>query len=217
MEIRRTANAGVLLTLDGISILLDGVCQEVKPYLATPPEERRKLSESWPDVLAFTHVHKDHYDPDFAADFQKQTNGVVLGPEDLPGCKMVSEPVSIGTASIFSVESRHIGKAGDQIRHLSFIIKGSACVWFLGDASPMQWKKKVTLPAPDVLIVPYAYATTASGWEITKSLGAKTVVLLHLPEKHQDPYDLWNAVAKTTDAAPGPMLFIPKMGQTLYL
>ena len=43
MELRRTANAGVLLKLDDVEILLDGVCQEVKPYLATPPAEKEKL------------------------------------------------------------------------------------------------------------------------------------------------------------------------------
>ena len=51
MEIRRTANAGVLLKLDGVSILMDGVCREVKPYPATPPEERALLSSCYPDVM----------------------------------------------------------------------------------------------------------------------------------------------------------------------
>ena len=37
MEIRRTANAGVLLKLDGVRILLDGLCDRVEGYLPTPP------------------------------------------------------------------------------------------------------------------------------------------------------------------------------------
>lgn len=217
MEIRRTANAGVLLKMDGVSILLDGVCREVESYLATPPEERTRLSESWPDILAFTHRHKDHYDPDFAADFQKQTNGVILGPGDITGCNIIRTPVNIGGVTVSSVESRHIGKTEADLGHLSFIIKGSACVWFLGDASPMQWRKKEDLPRPDVLMIPYAYATTQSAWELTKSLGAETVVLLHLPEKNNDPYDLRCAVYSTTQASPGPEIWIPEMGQTLQI
>ena len=48
MELVRTANAGILLKLDGKTILLDGVCREVKPYPATPP----KLREQLVDVLS---------------------------------------------------------------------------------------------------------------------------------------------------------------------
>ena len=68
MEIRRTANAGVLLTLDDTKILLDGVSREVKPYLATPPAEKEKLLSSWPNAVAFTHYHEDHCDSSYAND-----------------------------------------------------------------------------------------------------------------------------------------------------
>ena len=61
MRIRRTANAGVLLTLDTITILLDGVCQQVHPYLPTPAEIRSELLENAPDIVAFTHEHQDHF------------------------------------------------------------------------------------------------------------------------------------------------------------
>lgn len=217
MEIRRTANAGVLLKLDDVTILLDGVCREGKPYLATPPEERARLTGCWPDVLAFTHEHKDHYDPDFAALFQMQTNGVILGPVGLPGSESVQTPVTIGGVNILPVPSRHIGKAGATVEHTSFLIEGSACVWFLGDASPLQWRETANFPKPDVLIVPYAYAATSSGWETAKRFGAGKVVLLHLPARDRDPYGLWDSVEQTTKAAPGPTLFVPEMGQTLYL
>ena len=44
MQIRRTANAGVLLTLDNVSILLDGVCRVYSPYLAPPPAVLEELA-----------------------------------------------------------------------------------------------------------------------------------------------------------------------------
>ena len=65
MEIRRTANAGVLLTLDDVKILLDGVSREVKPYPATPPKIKQELLSCPPDVVLFTHDHPDHFDPDY--------------------------------------------------------------------------------------------------------------------------------------------------------
>ena len=215
MEIRRTANAGVLLKLDGVTILLDGVCREVKPYPATPPEERELLSRCYPDVVAFTHSHKDHYDPAFAAEYIRQTGGVILGPEDLPGIRASMSPVSTNGVTVTPIPSRHIGAAGKTTPHVSFIIQGTKCVWFLGDAAPSQWRTRQDLPKPDVLIVPYAYANTPAGWSAARNLGAKAYVLVHMPEREQDTIGLWNAVE--TVAAQAENLIVPQMGQTLML
>ena len=142
MEIRRTANAGVLLTLDDVKILLDGVSREVKPYPVTPPWEREALQQRYPDVIAFTHSHKDHYDPAFAALYQKQTSGVILGPTDLPGCKATMEHITVGGVKVTPIPSRHIGAAGKTTAHASFVVEGSKCIYFLGDSSPVQWKNR---------------------------------------------------------------------------
>lgn len=214
MEIRRTANAGVLLKLDGAEILLDGVCREVKPYPATPPSIKAELSAKWPDLLAFTHNHKDHYDPVYAADYQKQTNGVVLGPEDLTGIRTSAAVTCVGGVTVTPIPSRHIGAAGKCTQHLSFVIAGSSCVWFLGDASPLQWRN-ADLPKPDVLIVPYAYLTTKSAWEITQSFGAEKVILLHMPKPEEDTIGLWTAVKET--AGNDCRVQIPAMGERIHI
>ena len=215
MQIRRTANAGVLLKLDGVSILLDGVCQEVKPYLATPPQERAALSACYPDVVAYTHAHKDHYDLAFAGAYQRQTNGVIFGPEDLPGCRASMTPVRIGAVKVTPIASRHIGAAGKTTSHASFIIEGSKCVWFLGDASPLIWKNIKGLPHPDVLIVPYAYATTEVAWTVTQGIDPDKIILLHLPEREDDAAELWDAVEAT--AGSDSRMHILQMGECLQL
>ena len=215
MEIRRTANAGVLLKLDGVSILMDGVCREIKPYPATPPEERARICESYPDMVCYTHAHKDHYDPTFAAEYQKQTGGVILGPADLPGCNCSMQDITVGAVTVQALQSRHIGGAGKTISHASFIVKGSRCIWFLGDSSPLLWKGRDDLPKPDVLLVPYAYTTTPTGWAISQSLGADRIVLLHMPDRADDTIGLWAATEATT-AMPESLL-IPAMGETLVL
>ena len=215
MEIRRTANAGVLLKLDGVSILMDGVCREIKPYPATPPHERDAICASYPDMVCYTHSHKDHYDPSFAAEYEKQTGGVILGPADLPGCASTMESIKVGGVTVDAVQSRHIGVAGKTISHASFIISGSKCLWFLGDSSPTLWKDRGDIPKPDVLIVPYAYTITPSGWALTRSLGAESVILLHMPRREDDTIGLWAGTEATTGMPDH--LLTPQMGETIIL
>lgn len=213
MIIKRTANAGVLLELDGKRILMDGVCREVKPYPATPPDIRSWLCADPPDAVLVTHRHADHYDGPFVSDYAKNAAGPVLGPADIPFCG--SDTACVGALRIIPVPSRHIGKT-EPVGHMSFVIAGSKCVWFLGDASPLLWKDRHDLPLPDVLIVPYAYGI-GSGWQISKSLGAGDVVLLHLPPRQEDPYGLWEAVASTVGKDSGPKLHIPAMGEVITI
>lgn len=211
MQLRRTANAGILLSLDGVNILLDGVCREVKPYPATPLAVKEELLANMPDAAAFTHIHKDHYDPAYATAFA-QAGGVIFGPES---CHGTMEPGTAGPVKITPVPSRHIGLAGKTVEHASFILEGSRCVWFLGDAAPTQWRGREDLPKPDVLIVPYAYATTPSAWAFTQSLGAKPVVMLHLPQRELDDIGLWNAIEATVGENSG-MLF-PAVNETITI
>lgn len=215
MQIRRTANAGILLTLDGKTVLLDGACREEYPYPATPPQELALLRASWPDVIAFTHMHNDHYDPDFAADYKKQENGVILGPASLPGA--TAEPVNIGNLKIMAIPSRHIGAAGKTTDHVSFLIMGTKTVLFTGDATPLGWRNREDLPQIDVVAAPYAYAATPSALEIVRSLGAKELVILHLPERGSDPYDLWSPVEATVKGSKDISVYIPEMSETILL
>ncbi len=213
MEIKRTANAGVLLGLGGKRILIDGVCREIKPYLATPPQMREALLKELPDALLFTHSHTDHYDAAFVSEYLQKTAGPVLGPADIPFCS--AQTCQIGDVQIMPVPSRHIGKT-ELIGHISFVLKGSRCVWFLGDASPLFWKGATDLPCPDVMIGPYAYGM-GSGWEVVKRLGAKEVVLLHLPMRDNDPYGLWPEVERTAGQAWDIRVHFPEMGESIAL
>lgn len=210
MELTRTANAGILLKLDGKTILLDGVCREVKPYPATPPETRAKLMESYPDIVAFTHIHKDHYDPAYAAAYTGQTGRVILGPGQIKGSL---NPMTLEGVTVTPVACRHIGAAGREVEHCGFVVQGSQCLWFTGDSPPTAWRGK-DLPKPDVMVVPYAYANTKESWNLTCSFGPKKIVLLHMPPRDNDLAGLWPAI----EASVGDMtqLQIPRMGEILH-
>lgn len=201
LTLTRTANAGVLLCMDGKRMLLDGVCREVLPYPATPSHVRTGLCREYPDIVAVTHRHDDHCDPVFEAKFAITTGRPLLDPSWL------GQKLRIGNFSVSAVPSRHLGRT--DVAHVSYVIEGSHCVWFMGDAAPEQFKNRPDLPKPDVVIAPYAYASTEFAWRITRSLGAKYVVLLHLPDREKDSFGLRDAVRQTVGDTEG--IFIPEM------
>ena len=218
MEIRRTANAGVLLKLDDVEILLDGVCQEVKPYLATPPQEKEKLSSRWPDGVMFTHFHEDHCDPFYGKDYFLATGKRVYGTAQiaalLPGMVCTEETATVGNVRLTVVSTRHMGHYGKTTEHRSYVVEGSKTLWFLGDASPTELKKLHALPKPDVLIIPYPYVSTPPALKLLEGFLPCKIVLLHLPDRSFDPDGTWQA------AAPGmellkPHLYVPMLGETL--
>ena len=214
MKLKRTANAGVLLELDGVSILLDGVCREVKPYPATPPEERELLSTCWPDVVAYTHAHKDHYDPAYAAEYMRQTGRAILGPDGVGGVRGSMQTVVLNDLKIIPITCRHIGLAGRDTPHCGFVINGTKTVWFTGDSSPLQWKNREDLSEPDVMIVPYAFVNSNSSWEFTKSKHA-AVILLHMPKRSDDVVGLWESVENTVGNLE--QIIIPEIGEMITL
>ena len=73
---------------------------------------------------------------------------------------------------------------------------GSKTVLFLGDASPNEFKNRDDLPQIDLVIAPFAYALTDAAVSITNSLGAKNVVITHLPEQNLDEFEIRKTVAK---------------------
>ena len=211
MDCRRTANAGVLITLDGTTILLDGVNRPTAYYESTPDAEKENLYTCSPDIIAFTHGHIDHFDRNFAQTLYHKTLRSILGPEGLLKEGGICQPVQAGSVTVTPIPSRHIGKAGQGVAHVSYLIEGSQTILFTGDAAPQQFRDLQV----DVLIAPYAYATTPSSWKLSAGI-AKTMILLHLPPRDTDPAGLWDAVTQTTQA-PGPKLSIPKIGEHIVL
>lgn len=188
MELLRTANAGMLLKIDGTSVLLDGVSKALYPYLGTPDDLRKKLCANFPDIVAFTHTHEDHYDVDYASAYERETHRNVLGPYEL-------YPVEQNSIKIFRINTRHLGKA--KVPHVSFVITGSKTVWFMGDAAPASLKEMENMPRPDVLIVPFAYGISPSAWRDTINTGAEHIIFLHLPETEDDSLKLREALKNT--------------------
>ena len=215
MEIQRTANAGVLLTLDGVKILLDGLCESFGPYLGTPAAIVEELLQNPPDLLAFTHGHPDHFGETLVSEYGKQNLRPILGPESLP-CDAQCGSLRIGDVTVTPIATRHIGKVEPGLTHQSYLIEGSKRVLFAGDASPLQWKGREDVGRIDVLIAPYAYANTVSSWQLSCAIAEKTV-LLHLPKRQDDAYGLWGQVEIAAGHQLGKRLYIPDVGENLSI
>lgn len=207
LTVMRTANAGVLIKMDERSILLDGVCEPLFPYLGTPALLREGLVREMPDVLAFTHEHPDHYDPSYVKIYKEKTLRHVYGPESLTFYELGNG------IEMHLLATRHIGK--NDIPHVSYVIEGSSTIWFMGDASPISLKKMTNFKAPDLLIVPFAYAITPSAWRMTKETGAPKILLLHMPSEDNDREGVWDAVRGTVGE--DQLLFTMDIGEKVYL
>lgn len=210
MEIRRTANAGVLLSLDDEQILLDGVCREVAPYLATPPAEKQKLLTTCPDGVLFTHTHDDHFDAGYARDYTRKTGNPVCFPDG------TEKSFSLGAVQITALPTRHMGRAGLTETHQSFVLRGSRCVWFLGDASPSELRKFSAFPKADVLMVPYPYISTPAALRLVENLRPCKIAVLHLPDREHDPEGLWQTILPGLERLKA-YICVPPMGQTLKI
>lgn len=206
MRLRRTSNAGMLIEIDNISILLDGVAKEFPPYEGTPIAVKEELCSGYPDVVAFTHSHEDHCDIDFCKRYYDDTGREVYNAD-----RVVTE--NIGGVELLSVSTRHIGKF--DINHVSYVINGSKTLWFMGDASPSELKKLDKLQKPDVIIVPYAYTITEPAWRSTTEVGADNIILLHLPLRENDIHNLWSMTEAVTKG--DKRLYIPEMGQMIEI
>ncbi|MBQ7340634.1 MAG: MBL fold metallo-hydrolase [Oscillospiraceae bacterium] len=213
MKIQRVAGAGVLLELDGVRLLLDGFCNGEGPYVGTPEHLAESLLSDPPHILAFTHIHADHFSGPLAEQYCKQTLRPILGPENLP-CKALCHGIAVGQVSIRPVKSRHIGKEYQHVPHYSYEIRGSRNIWFMGDATPAQWHG--LQEHADVIIAPFAYALSDSAWKMTCAL-ADQVVLVHMPLQENDPDSLWPQVEAVTEKHCRSKLLIPELEEIIEL
>ncbi len=205
MEIKLTANAGVLIELDGLRILLDGVCEATEYYLGTPDYIKWELIKDFPDAVGFTHQHSDHYDESYADLYKSKTLRPVLGCE----CSRLV----VGEVELTAIPTRHLGKSDTE--HFSFIIEGSYRIVFMGDASPSELTRLADYSSPDLIIVPFAFLNTEAAFRKLKSFSAKKIIAVHMPDPKNDPYGIWESVKNTTKE--DSILFFTKMGDTITL
>ena len=219
MKIHRTSNAGVLLELDGVRLLLDGVCREFSPYLTPPPDVIEELEHCLPDALMFTHGHPDHFEAGFAARFYENTHRPVLGTagvaELLSGVPVGQEGAVVGGVRVTPIPSRHLGAEWRNYPHVSYLLEGSKRIFYVGDATPACWKNAVFRLRPDVLIAPYPYVTTRLGWQSVERFAPDAVVVVHMPAPEADPDGIWPMVNRAVSACGEIPVWVPGLRESI--
>ncbi len=210
----RTSNAGGLLELDGVQVLLDGVSTPDNGYVVTPPDMMGWLVHRSISVAASSHSHPDHFAPEF---LRRLSNVILLGPEDvaqaLPERIVLEDEIRIRRVKVLPVASPHQG-ADPGVPHLNYIIQGiGLCIWFMGDADPFQWPDaEIGLPLPDVLIAPFAFSGSEEAWGAVARLAPQLLILTHLPYRTMDPEHHWAAAEAILAAHPEQRSVIPVLG-----
>jgi len=211
IEVRYVANAGVLLTIDGRKVLIDGPIRDgIPPYTTPSADERARLEAARPPydgiaAILITHWHEDHFSPDAAAAHLRSSPGTVLissrevvdrvreAAPDLPAARFRPTTPAPGSSTIVELEGlrvhvlriRHNPARRLPAEHVGFLVQGTRTALHIGDADPGADNFSVLagLPAVDVAVVPFWFLTDAGTATATvaRVIRPRHMVGLHLP------------------------------------
>ena len=223
LTVRYIANAGMLVSAAGRSVMLDAPIRDgIAPYPTSPAAERERLERAEPpydgvDAVLITHWHEDHFSPEaVAAHLSRNGRAVVISsPEVVARIRSAApwldrsrlHPVlpsqdssmarRVGDLEVHVLRIRHNPARRVPEQHVGFlIVAGEIAVLHVGDADPTAGNFAVLrrLPAVDVALLPYWYLQSRSGRElVARVIRPASVVAMHLPPGEAD--DLRRTVA----------------------
>lgn len=193
------SNAGVVLALGGVSLMVDGIYNAGGlPFSDVPGDI---LAAVRPDYLAFTHTHHDHLDQGRLEAYLavRLVQGLLLPPgvrADRHGAPGVVMKGTGGTVAWRGLTVRwartpHLDHAKPE--HHSFVVAGGgAAVLVAGDAMPSP--QLAALCAGErldaALLTPF-FLQDPEGRRLLETIGVPDQVLLyHLPRVEDDAHNL---------------------------
>jgi L-ascorbate metabolism protein UlaG (beta-lactamase superfamily) len=220
-----TANAGVMITIDGKKLLIDALNSSVHPlYKRTPEDIAEKLINGIPPydsitAVLITHSHLDHFDEKKVAELlDKSPDTVVVSTSEvisiireqlkvkddsrlisLSPNRQESTRLELQGIGITAFALTHEGNIDNNIDNLAFLIEGSKNILHLGDAAPIR-ENYVTLELPqlelDLLIANFPYISLPAGRNIiSEYIKPKKIAIVHLPHEEEDRFG-WISIAK---------------------
>jgi L-ascorbate metabolism protein UlaG (beta-lactamase superfamily) len=240
VALRYVANAGVLLTISGVDILIDAPIRDgIPPYATSSVGERETLEQARSPydrvaAILITHWHEDHFDARaVAAHLAANARAVLISAPDVvervravapaldsarlravlpaPG---TSDLVRLGPLPIRVLRIRHNPTRRLPEQHLGFLVGEPTAVLHTGDADPApdNFTLLRDLPQVDLALVPFWFVQSEDNWRFVRTaLAPRRIAALHLP-----PSDA-QSVRRVFEAARRPAVLLAEPGTAVDL
>lgn len=203
-EIFHSVNAGLYFWNGGKGVLVDGIHRGIEEGLSLMPEflvgqlHQRAGLFAHLDLLLFTHLHPDHYDPQLTAQLRRnQPQLPVLGPELQQGDVLV-RPIRAGLRQarargicLLAEDTEHDGAAFQGTPHQSYLLDLNGEIFFIaGDAAlcpsdAEDLRDFYGRPVAGAFFNLYQLASPG-GQDFIRRLAPERVFLYHLPFPQDD-------------------------------
>ena len=207
------ANAGILLEGTGARLLIDGLYDPAgTEFQAVPEPVKARLLAGEPpvDLLAFTHLHPDHFSRRETDTYlaRNRVRGVLLPEDGGPLAGPVRRMTGVrGTWELLPgvritwVSSGHIGPQYAETAHFCLLAELSGVgVLVTGDADPERgeptWQELGWARPDAVLVNPLFYQSPRGRALLREVLRPEWVVLYHIPGADRDPWGLRRMVRR---------------------
>ena len=205
-----SANAGVVLALDGYRLWVDALHKTKVPGFSTlSPADLQTLwghpAFAAPDALLFTHCHPDHYDKDLTAQaITRYPQAAPLLPEpEFPGVLPLHGPRDVRTLPGLRLEFARLTHEGPQfaaVPHYGCLVEQNGFrVLITGDcavagADLADWIGGRSI---DLALLDFPWVTLRRGREfINAYIRPRHLVVNHLPFREDEVYNYLSAAAK---------------------
>lgn len=210
VAVRYVANAGVLVTIGNVRVLIDAPIRDgIAPYATSSSAERERLEGALPpydgiDAVLITHWHEDHFSPEaVAAHLARNRRAVVVSsPEVIERVRTVgtglsdsrlrgvlpppgaSELVTVSGLPVRLLRVRHNPARRLPEQHVGFLIGDGSTVLHTGDADPKadNFALLRDLPRVDLALVPFWFMLTDANRQfVRQAIRPQRVAAMHLP------------------------------------
>ena len=212
-EIHFTANAGVMVGVDGARFLIDALMGDgLDGYTKSEGAERAKLEAGQPpfdvDAILATHWHEDHFSAHaVAAHLSRNPRAVLVSSVEIaqrvraivpalaPRLKGVTPlPGTFQTVDVAGVPVRVLRIRHNKVRrnpeeHVGYLVGRSATVLHTGDADPVadNFTLMKQLPPVDVGLMPTWYLETPEMRRfVATSIAPRRIFGMHLTAEMAD-------------------------------
>ncbi len=199
MKLTLTANAGVILEMEGRRIWVDALHDRKTPPFSTVSAEMWEKMQNFPapDYILYTHCHPDHYSEKLTdAAKWRWPNARIIAPEG-----KFAAPLSVadGDLEIRYLPLPHEGEQYKNVLHFGIFMSVSGKKVLIPGDCALGAEELAGLEA-DVLILDFPWTTTAKGRSFLDAHfpGAEKV-LVHLPFATDDRFGYRRAAARAAE------------------